>query len=252
MIIEYARPKTITEAVNLLNRETPITVPLGGGSVVSKHHGRQMAVVDLQDLDLNQIRSENGKTIIGATSTLSQIEAFYKSSAIAQAIQIQAGKNQRNSGTIAGLVKMADGRSPLLTLLLALDAQLNWEPRNKSISLGNWLPIRSEWKESSLITKIVVPEEKVVFESIARTPKDIPIICCAIALWPNGRMRVTLGGFGKIPNLVLDGTKNDDIGIAVYSALRDSDDQWASAEYRREAGQKLALRLFSDILAEKQ
>ena len=218
--------------------------------MLSKHSGKKFAVVDLQNLGLNKIIQENGKIVIGATSTLTQIEAQFSGTDMVQAIQIQAGKNQRNSATIAGLVKLADGRSPVLTLLLALDAQIAWEPGNVSLSLGNWLPVRNTWKEAILISDVIVPEVKFVFDSIGRTPKDKPIVCCAIALWPNGRMRVSLGGYGKIPALVLDGTKDDNIEIAVRSALTKASDQWASAEYRQVAGEKMVQRLFAQVMAQ--
>lgn len=35
MILEYHRPKTIDEALALLERDNPRTVPLGGGTTLS-------------------------------------------------------------------------------------------------------------------------------------------------------------------------------------------------------------------------
>ena len=247
MIVEYSRPKTISEAIALLSRNDPVSLPLGGGSVLSKQHGKPVAVVDLQDLGLSIIKHESGKTSIGATATLSQVEEFFKEPSVTSAIQIQAGRNQRNTGTIAGLIASADGRSAFLTLLLAMDAQIKWEPGEKQISLGNWLPLREHWKEALLITEVNLPEVKIRFESIGRTPKDLPIICCAVALWPSGRLRAAVGGFGSIPTLVLDGMKYDDIGKATAQVLNEAGDQWASAAYRLEAGQRIAKRLLFEI-----
>jgi len=247
MIVDYFRPKTLTEAIALLQRETPVTLPLGGGNIMSKYQEEPIAVVDLQALGLNQIGRENNKIEIGATATLAQIEAFLTDSVFKNVIQIQAGKNQRNSGTVAGLINVADGRSALLTLLLAVDAQLIWQPGEKMISLGNWLPQRKIWHEASLITKIVLPDVTVRFESVARTPKDRPIVAVAMAQWPSSRLRIAVGGSGPFPVLALDGTQQDDVEQAVDQAFYTAEDEWASASYRREAGRRLAVRLASEL-----
>lgn len=247
MIIEYLRPKNIEEAISLLKRQAPITLPLGGGDALSKYQVEPVAVVDLQALGLNKILRENGKIEIGATATLAEIDSFLQNDVFSTVLRIQAGKNQRNSSTIAGLVKVSHGRSPFLTLLLALDAQLQWQPGEKLISLGNWLPVRHDWHEAVLMSKVILPDVEVRFDSVARTPKDRPIVAVAIARWPSGRMRVAVGGFGPIPGLALDGTDRDDVEQAVDQAFAYSNDQWASSSYRREAGRKLASRLAFDI-----
>jgi CO/xanthine dehydrogenase FAD-binding subunit len=249
MIVEYLRPKSLDEAIKLLNRNDPKTVPLGGGTVVSRSTSEPVAVVDLQDLGLNSITRKDGSIVIGAAATLFDVDKFMGSLDFSEAVQIQAGKNLRNSGTIAGLICTADGRSPVLTLLLGLDARIIWEPANKEISLGNWLPQRKTWRDGKLITRLTLPEVKFRFESIGRSPKDQPILCCAIAKWPGNRLRVAIGGFGTNPTLVLDGNVSDNVETAVKNALQDAKDQWASAEYRIEAGSKLCLRMTQDLLA---
>jgi CO/xanthine dehydrogenase FAD-binding subunit len=250
MIVEYFRPKSFDEALSLLKRKQPKTIPLGGGTTLSKRQGDPVAVVDLQSLGLDKLVKEDGNYILGSTATLSSVESFIDQPAFSEAVQIQASKNLRNGGTMAGLVCSVDGRSPLLTLLLALDCHLVWEPDGKDISLGNWLPFRKEWNEGLLISRLVFPDIAFRFGSVGRSPKDQPIICCGIAKWPNKRLRVAVGGFAKTPTLVLDGNSGDDIETAVANSLKGATDQWASAEYRIEAGSKLAKRLLNELIAE--
>jgi CO/xanthine dehydrogenase FAD-binding subunit len=248
VIIEYLRPNSLEEAVKFLQRENPITLPLGGGSVLSKYQANPIAVVDLQALGLNRIKIEKGLIEIGATATLSEMETVLKNDVITDVIRFQAGKNQRNSGTIAGLINVADGRSPLLTLLLAKDAQLTWQPGNKQISLESWLPQRRDWHDAQLITKVTLPEVMIRFDSIGRTPKDRPIVAIAAAKWPMGKLRVAIGGFGGLPILAFDGDVHEDVAKAVDEAYSSSEDQWASSAYRREAGRKLASRLVQETM----
>lgn len=250
MIIEYTRPKSIETAIELLERKTPTTLAIGGGSSIRQNHEDPCAVVDLQDLGLSYLRRENGKIHIGATTTLTQIEAEFGGTDLTGAIQIQASRNQRNTASLAGLVKKANGRSPILTTLLALDATLVWEPGEKTLSLGNWLPLRETWQGAVLIREVILPDVPFVFDSIARSPKDQPVICCAIAKWPNGRMRASVGGFGKIPLLIADGNSSDDLQVALQSALKEANDPWASAAYRLEAGMVLIRRLATRLLAQ--
>jgi CO/xanthine dehydrogenase FAD-binding subunit len=245
MITEYLRPGTLEEAIKLLDRKAPLTLPLGGGSVLSKSHANSIAVVDLQSLGLNQILISGEKIEIGATATLSEIETTIDD--LKKVIRLQAGKNQRNSGTLVGLANVADGRSPLLTYLLALDAQLVWEPGNKTISLADWLPQRGTWHEAKLITKVLLPRVDVVFDSVARTPKDLPLVAVAVARWASGRMRVAIGGFGPLPLLVFDGNDLSYIARAVDDVLTNAEDMWATADYRRTVGKVLTDRLVSEI-----
>ena len=73
MITTYHRPKSLDDALKLLSRRTPITVPLGGGTVLSHQRGEDIEVVDLQALGLNGIL-ERGKLLeVGATVTLQQL-----------------------------------------------------------------------------------------------------------------------------------------------------------------------------------
>ena len=251
MIIDYSRPKSIKEALELLTRKEPRSIPLAGGSVISKYKGDPVAVVDLQDLGLDKITKADRAVKIGSMVTLDAFDRFYKNPEITEAISIQAAKNKRNSNTLGGLVCMADGRSSLLTLLLAMDSELIWEPEGKIISLGNWLPIRQVYSDGKIITTIRIPETEIRFGSISRSPKDLPIFCCALAKWNTGRLRVAVGGYGSLPTLVLDGNISDDAETAVRVALQEANDQWASADYRMEAGSKLAGRLFTDLVQSK-
>jgi CO/xanthine dehydrogenase FAD-binding subunit len=86
------------------------------------------------------------------------------------------------------------------------------------------------------------------YESVARTPADLPIVCAAAAGWPSGRTRLALGGFGMAPLLALDGPEPEGAEIAARSAYSDAGDEWASAEYRREIAPVLARRCIEQLI----
>ncbi len=77
-----------------------------------------------------------------------------------------------------------------------------------SVSLGDFLPLRTERVTGKLITSISIPlNTKLAFEYVSRTPADKPIVCAALAQWNSGRTRLVLGGYGKNPSLAMDGTE---------------------------------------------
>ena len=209
MIIEYHRPTTLEEALSLLQRADHLTLPLGGGTVLTQ---------------------TSPQALISATRR-------------------QAAYNERQVATLAGTVVSGTGRSPLLTALLALDASLAMLPESGGpVSLGDFLPLREEKRRGRLITALTLPlNVRLGYESVARTPADRPVVCAAAAVWPSGRTRVTLGGYGPAPVLAFDGPDAGGAVEAAQSAFNQAGDEWASAAYRQEMAGVLVKRLLEGL-----
>ncbi len=252
MIIEYHRPKTIPEALSLLEREQPISYPLGGGTFLNRGMEGEYAVVDLQALELGFIAKKGNHLHTGAIVTLQELlDVKGLPEDIYNAIRHEATYNLRQMATIVGTLVTANGRSPFATIMLALDANLEvleLDATSKQVKLGDWLQLRPETKPGKLITKISFPTNLMVaYENIARTPADQPIVCAAIAQWTSGRTRLALGGWGRSPILAMDGPNADGIEIAGRNAYSHARDEWASAEYRQEMAGVLALRCLNRL-----
>ncbi len=247
MISEYHRPEKIEEALQLLSRQQPLTVPMGGGSVLNRPSAQSMAVVDLQALGLDTIQARGNALNLGATVRLEQLLQHPElSPALHKAIRQEASHNLRQVGTVAGSLVSADGRSPFATAMLALDATLSLLPEEEELPLGDLLPIRAERLKGRLITRVTISlNTSLAYEYVARTPADRPIICVAVARWPSGRTRIALGGYGPSPLLALDGPEAGGAETAVQDALSQAGDAWASAAYR----QASAVTLLQRILA---
>jgi CO/xanthine dehydrogenase FAD-binding subunit len=253
MITEYHRPKTIPDALALLAREKPVSYPLGGGTFLNRGMEGHYAVVDLQALDLRTILIKSNLLEVGATVTLQEVLDFKGlSEEIYASIKQNATYNLRQMATIAGTLVTANGRSSIATMMLALDASMEVLKMNeapKNVRIGDWLPLRSEREPGSLITKVSFPVKvKVAFEYIARTQADQPIVCAVIAQWASDRTRLALGGWGQAPILAMDGPDSDGIEIAGRNAYSHAEDEWASAEYRREMAGVLALRCIKRLI----
>jgi CO/xanthine dehydrogenase FAD-binding subunit len=249
MIQEYHRPQTLEETLTLLARPEPKTLPLGGGTVLNLSGGESLAVVDLQSLGLDAIQERGNDLEIGATATLQSLYATPNfPAALRAAIKLDTNYNLRQVATLAGALVACDGRSPLATGFLALDAKLTLQPGDEELTLGNLLPLREELLRHRLITKITIPlQVKLAFESVARTPADRPIVCVAVAVWPSGRTRLALGGYGKIPTLAMDGIEATGLEVAAHGSFHEAADEWASAEYRRDVAATLAKRCLQNL-----
>jgi len=247
MIIEYQRPDTISQALALLARDKPVSYPLGGGTVLNQGLEGDYAVVDLQSLGLGTIAKVGNQIQAGATATLQQLLDFLGlPDDLHTAIKQETNYNLRQIATIAGIIVSSSGRSPLATVLLAMDVQLkrlNFDGSESQVKLGDWFPIREVNQPNALITRIVFSSQiKLTFEMIARSPADQPIVCAAVALWASGRTRLALGGWGAAPILGMDGPEAGGIKEAGINAYNNAGDEWASAEYRQEMAGLLAQR----------
>lgn len=252
MIIEYHRPEKLSEAIALLSRKEPMTVPLGGGTLLSQQSSPDFAVVDLKNLGLNTIEMEGQTLSIGACVTLQQMleyEGIPDSvrSNLRRSLLSEASLNVRQMATAAGTLVSCDGRSPFVTALLALDPRLFWSPGKEQQPLGDYLPLREPFGQGRLLIKISMTlNARLLFASVSRTPADRPIVCAAVAIWPSGRTRVTLGGHGQAPILAMDGPEPGGAVVAACEAYRYAEDEWASAAYRMDVAGKLVQRLLNE------
>jgi len=252
MITTYHRPKTMEEALALLTQ--PNTLPLGGGTLLSKPTtdpltgAVSVAVVDLQALGLDSLRVNGNELQIGATCTLqSLLEADSCPAALKTALKLEAPLNIRNTATVAGTLVASDGRSTFAAMLLAMDAKIEIRSstlESRTSNIGEFILTRP----SGLVTSITIPlNVKTAFEFVSKTPADKPIVCASLAQWNSRRTRLTLGGYGKSPLLAMDGTEADGLETAARNAYHEANDEWASAEYRMDVAATLSKRALESI-----
>jgi putative selenate reductase FAD-binding subunit len=235
MIIEYIRPKTLNEAVSLISRDSPETIPMGGGTSLKRRSIQEdFSVVDLQALNLDQIISDATRIELGAMITLQAIGDHPEiPEAIKTAIRLEGTANTRNQATLGGRLVAFNGRSALITTLMAADAITIWDETRKEVSLGEWLAL-PESKPGKLLLAIKINcKTNLALEVVNKTKLDLPLVCVAAAKWPAGRIRLAVGGFGKCPQMVFDGPDGDGAELAVENACRNSGDFRAGADYRR-------------------
>jgi len=250
MISQYHRPATLEDALKILAR--PDTAPLGGGTILAQGTLDPVEAVDLQRLGLDSLRVSGNELHLGATLTLQALlESDYCPEAMKRALKLEAPLNLRNTASVAGTLAACDGRSPFVTILLALDAKVEQKRldgskiETRTTNIGDFLPLRPR----GLITSITLPlHVKLAFDYVARTPSDTPIVCTALAGWGSGRRRLALGGYGKSPMLAMDGDVSDDPAAAARNTFHEAADDFGSAEYRMDVAATLAKRCVEAII----
>ena len=244
----YFRPKTISELEEILSGVQGEVNFLSGGDYNFASLDQSAPLVDLQSLGLDQINSDGNTVEIGALATLEQIkEAFQGWDSLQEALSIEAGLNVRNSLSLDNFLRTADGRSPFLCVLLAFAPTIALLPSHQSMRLETYLA-SSQKKPTEFISTLNLTLPKgLAFEAIARTPKDRPIICMAAAVDDLGNLRIACGGMQNSPQVINISTEPQCAIDLVRQAYQQSDDAWASAEYRQAMSQVLLSRLLQSL-----
>lgn len=246
--LTYERPENLKGALQAIQDGTP----LGGGTRVTARKQPGQKFVDLQDAGLDKIDSSDQGWVLGAMVRIqSLMEPEYAwPPALSLAARHQAGWNIRNQASLGGLIMAGNGRSPLLTCLLAAGAEVQLQPKDQQIPLHEFLDLRDKL-EGSLVTSIILPSlTGLAYEQVSRSPADQPIVCAAAGKRgeDNAQWRVALGGFGAAPVLIHHGEYDlEACKEKAAQAYTEAGDEWASREYRTEIAPLLAARVLGEV-----
>lgn len=270
---EYHKPNSLDEAITLLRRTTPRTAVLAGGTWLNGEAPRDIeAVVDIGGLGLNQIIRQSSPPLmrLGATATLQVLIESLRDvpglDVLAITAHAMAARNIRNQATLGGAIVTADSSSPLVTALLACDAELVIQADEEhTVTLSGFLAYRQRMLvEGILITEIRVPipstNTRAVYQRVARTPRDYPIVCavarCAMNNGIAGNVRVACGGVASTPirlNAIEFALEKklvaEHLDQAIHSAigaLTPQGDWLGSGEYRKETARVLVQRALAE------
>lgn len=193
-LTDIIRPSSVEEAVALLQRETPRTVALAGGTALVGDGSPEVEVViDLAALSLDYIRPNSQGLHLGAMTTLQELvdsEAVrgVAGGHVARAAHASTSNLLRRQATVGG--SLVSGRAPeLATLLCALDARAALhDPQPAEWPLGRLF--EGPWDaRRGLLTEVVIPARPrlgVGAHAVRRTPTDAPIVAVAVALTLDG------------------------------------------------------------------
>jgi aerobic carbon-monoxide dehydrogenase medium subunit len=251
--VEYAKPGSVAEALELLGANDGARALAGGQTLVNVMKARAAspdALVDLNGLDeLKGIElAADGTLTIGAMTTYSEIVASAEAKArpiLGEVCATIADVQVRNRGTIGGNLCSNDPTNHLPPLMVSVGARMTIagaagerEVSAEEFFLGVYLTAVGP---GELLTRIAIPAGKKDGFAAITLGADGTCICNAAAT-VNGAVRVALGCVDAVPVLVTADSP-DGIAEAVRAAnLMPPSDVHATSDYRVHLATVLAER----------
>lgn len=265
--MDYFEPKTIDEALSVLDRYGDRAEVIAGGTDVMvdiKYKEEPECLVNIKRIpDLNAIRENGAGLRIGPLATIHELEESPlvkdRLPLLWQAAHQFASLQIRNTATIGGNICRASPSGETLTPLLVLDAQAQtiFSDGAKNEPLASFFkgPGQTSLGSRGLLTGVEVPygatgSTAVYLKHAVRGPMDIAMVGVAVMITPDagkGKVqdaRIALGAVAPTPlraskaEALLKGkTLTPDLvkeaGSMAMSESKPIDDQRSSGEYRR-------------------
>ena len=260
--LDYARPGSVEEAVQLLAREDARALA-GGQSLVNVMKTRVASpelVVDLNAIDaLRGIRAAGGGLEIGAMTTYAAIVESAEVAAarpiLAEVAKTIADVQVRNRGTIGGNVCSNDPTNHFPPLLAAVEAELTIRGTDgeRTVSAEEFFEgvYVTAVQPGELLLSVHIPAKGDARDGWAAMTlgKDGTGIVNVAATVSGGTARIAIGCVAATPVVVTASADATAIRDAVRSANLDPPaDVHASADYRRHLAEVLAARAVRDAV----
>jgi aerobic carbon-monoxide dehydrogenase medium subunit len=251
--VEYARPTSVAEALELLAANDGARALAGGQTLINVMKARAAspdALVDLNGIEeLKGIElGPDGTLTIGAMTTYSELidSAEARARPILGEVSAQIADVQvRNRGTIGGNLCSNDPTNHLPPLIAAIGAELTIAGRGgervvpaSDFFLGVYMTAVAQ---DELLTRISIPPGR--NDGFAAVTLGVDGTCIAnAAASMNGTLRIALGCVDAVPVVVEAGSPDEARAAVRAAGLQPPSDVHASAEYRAHLAEVLAER----------
>jgi carbon-monoxide dehydrogenase medium subunit len=259
--VEYAKPGSVADALQLLAANDGARALAGGQTLVNVMKARAASPDMLVDLNgLEELRgielAGDGTLTIGAMTTYTELMQSAEAKArpiLGEVCGTIADVQVRNRGTIGGNVCSNDPTNHLPPLMVAVGARMTIagaaggerEVPAEEFFLGVYLTAVGP---GELLTRISIPAGKKDGFAAVTLGAEGTCICNAAAT-VNGDVRVALGCVDAVPVLVTAGSTGG-VADAVRAAnLMPPSDVHASSEYRMHLAAVLATRAAEEAAA---
>lgn len=272
----FYRPRSVPEALRMLQKAKGEARVLAGGTDLALASGPSVRfLIDITQAGLTYVQQRNRTIVIGATTTMAQLEESPIVSALAGGLLCRAAASCgaveiRNVATLGGNMANGSPAADLATPLLVLDASVVLASGRKKtrLPLASFLGGIGIPASPSLLIEVVIPAPPNgarcgwSFQKFGRTAVDISVVNVAAGLELDTRGRVkwahiAVGAADPTPlravaaealaaGRVFDRKLIAEIGDAVVGELHPIADQRASAEYRCELARVLTGRALEE------
>lgn len=233
-IREYARPATVEEAWQLNQKKANRVV--GGMLWLKMEKINVGTAIDMSGLGLDGIAETDTEFAVGAMATLRDLETHtglnaYTGGAVREAVRHIVGVQFRNCATVGGSVYGRFGFSDVVTLLLALDSEVELYKAGR-MPLAQFVQLPYD---RDILTRVYIqktPGLRVHYQSVRPTQTDFPILTCAAARTAQGQYRFAVGARPMKAVLVTPDCPPAQLPAAVQAAVKTGSNLRGSAAYR--------------------
>lgn len=249
-IQQFVKAKSVEEAYTLLtkNRNNVIIA----GMMWLKMQDRHVPVaIDLSNLHLDMIEEDENGFLIGAMTSLRDLELHEGINScfhniLKDALQDIVGVQFRNGATVGGSIYSRFGFSDVLTALLCLDCEV-------VLHKGGRIPLKTYAQmpyERDIITHIYIRKEvlEASFVCVRKSATDLSVLNVAIARLKDN-YRIAVGATPKKAQCYIVDATLDKNSIAKNMAkeIVCGDNMRASKEYRSKLVEALIIRALTNI-----
>mgnify|MGYP000215223014 CR=1 FL=1 len=232
-IKELSRPATLDEAYGQL-KENDKAVILGGGVFLKLQQRTIPLVIDLAQLGLDKIELTPDGCMIGAMVTLRQVEIDDRlPDALRHCVRQIGGIALRNLATLGGSVMGRYPFSDVMTVLLALNANLHFHKSGK-------MPVQhfadKGLNEADILVGISIPHVKgSLFSAYKPVYTDFSLVNFAIS--KSEKYTISFGAApGRAKRIEMEALADLEL---ILSSFTFGDDRRASGDYRRALAQSM-------------
>lgn len=264
----YFRPKSIPEALALLEKNSgSILVVAGGTKLLQIQNNIVQELVDITALGLNYIRESSSEIRLGATTPLQYlVDSATAGGMLAEAARLSDRSTMiRNVSTVGGQLISTTPLSPLYCAFLALQAQVRIAGGSE-FALAMNIFLNKKGLEGGLLVEVIVPKTKpTTFSAIApiQSNGQHPLICaCTRITFMNStcsEAKLAITGTQKVPQRLhavetfLEGKELNEANVAAAADIacemyHPISDAMASEEYRNEVARVVVKRTLRDCL----
>ena len=238
-IKEYIKVKSLEEAYTLnQNRNNRI---IGGMLWLKMSRGQVQKAIDLSELGLDTIEETDEIFSIGCMATLRQLETHaglnrYTDGAVKDCVGSIVGVQFRNLATVGGSIFGRFGFSDVLTLFLALDADVELYHAG-IVPLAEFV---NRKRDRDILVRVIVKKKPIrcVYLSHRNTKTDFPVLTCAMVRDETG-VRAAVGARPGAAVLV---SVADGDTVRAAQSLSFGGNMRAGADYRRHLAKVLLKR----------
>lgn len=254
---KFLQPDNLKAALEILKTDSN-SVILGGTTFLRLSDKKYSTGIDLSNLDLDYIKENNNQIEIGAYTSLRAIEIDpiinkHFGDLLPKSLENLIGIQFRNNATIGGAIFGRLGFTEVITALLVLDCELEFE-ENGLVPFSEFI---SNWNiKRDILKKIIIKKNKgkSSYKMLRNSSSDFAILSVAVSNFDG--IKIAVGTRPSIAKLSLKASqvinsnnkKIDEAANLIAEEFKFGKDLRAEGKYRKMIAPVLVKRALQEVL----